>query len=135
MRLGQLDAARATFTRAMEGYVHLQGRRGRAVGDILWHLGDVARRQGDPEAAHNLYSDGLAILRRQPGPEDPDTLDLIGHDAEAMLELGRLVAARNLLRSVVEGYRRTLGEDNALTERAQRRLDAISPRRKSRARE
>ena len=48
------------------------------------------------------------------------------------MDLGRKVAARNLARTVVDGYRRTLGEDNPLTIRARARLEEMSPRRRSR---
>jgi acetyl/propionyl-CoA carboxylase alpha subunit len=69
-------------------------------------------------------------LRKQPGPEDPDTLEVIGHDADALMAMGKKIAARNRARTVVDGYRRTLGEENPLTRRAQARLDAISPTRR-----
>ena len=133
-RLGQFEAARTTYGRLLEGYQRVQGKHGRAVGDLLGHLGDVARKSSDPVAAHHLYGQALTILRRQPGPEDPDALELVARDVEALRAMGRPVAARNRLRGVVEGYRRTLGEDNFRTRRAQSRLEAITPRRRSRAR-
>jgi hypothetical protein len=94
------------------------------------HLGDIARKLSDPAAAHASYGEALAILRRHPGPEDPDTLAMVAHDAEALMDLGRKVAAKNLARTVVDGYRRTLGEDNTLTTRARERLEAMSPPRR-----
>jgi tetratricopeptide (TPR) repeat protein len=129
-RLGQFEAARATYQRTLEGYLRLQGKRGRAVADMRGHLGDIARKLSDPAAAHASYGEALAILRRHPGPEDPDTLAMVAHDAEALMDLGRKVAAKNLARTVVDGYRRTLGEDNTLTTRARERLEAMSPPRR-----
>jgi len=82
---------------------------------------------GDPAAAHDAYGEALAILRKQPGPEDPDTLELVGHDALALMDLGKKIAARNQARTVVDGYRRTLGEENARTVRAKARLEKIAP--------
>jgi hypothetical protein len=43
------------------------------------------------------------------------------------MAMGKKVAARNQARTVVDGYRRTLGEENYLTQRARSRLEAISP--------
>jgi tetratricopeptide (TPR) repeat protein len=129
-RLGQFESARATYQRTLEGYLRLQGKRGRAVADMRGHLGDIARRLSDPAAAHAAYGEALAILHKHPGPEDPDTLAMIGRDAEALMDLGRKVAAKNLARTVVDGYRRTLGEGNMLTTRARERLEAMSPPRR-----
>ena len=129
-RLGQLEAARTAYRTTLEGYVRLQGKRGRAVGDLHGHLGDIARKLADPTAAHAMYGEALAIMRKQPGPEDPDTLELVSRDAGALMELGRKVAARNQARAVVDGYRRVLGEENPLTARARERLEAMSPRRR-----
>jgi tetratricopeptide (TPR) repeat protein len=126
-RLGQFDAARATYQTTLEGYIKLQGKRGRAVGDLHGHVGDIARKLGDPAAAHLAYGEALAILRKQPGPEDPDTLEIVSHDALALMDLDKKIAARNQARSVVDGYRRTLGEENMLTVRAKARLEAIAP--------
>ena len=83
-------------------------------------------RRGGP-SCHKMYGDALAILRKQPGPEDPDTLELVGHDARALMRLGKKVAARNQARAVVDSYRRTVGEENPLTRRAQARLEEIAP--------
>jgi len=129
-RLGQLEAARATYQSAHDAYVRVQGRRGRAVADLLGHLADVARKTGHPETAHSLYGDALAILRKDPGPEDPDTLEMTGRDATALLEMGKKIAAKNQARLVVDGYRRTLGEENELTHRARNRLEAMTTGRK-----
>ena len=74
-----------------------------------------------------MYGEALAILRKQPGPEDSDTLELVGCDANALMEMGKKIAARNQARTVVDGYRRTLGEENPLTRRAHARLDAMAP--------
>jgi tetratricopeptide (TPR) repeat protein len=126
-RLGQYEAARVAYQKALEGYTRVQGRRGRTVGDLRGHLGDIAQKLGDPTAAHVAYGEALAILRKRPGPEDPDVLELMSRDAAAQLELGKKIAARNHARSVVDGYRRTLGEENPLTVRAKARLDTISP--------
>jgi hypothetical protein len=43
------------------------------------------------------------------------------------MDMGKKIAARNQARSVVDGYRRTLGEENPLTVRAKARIEAISP--------
>jgi tetratricopeptide (TPR) repeat protein len=129
-RLGQCESARATYQRTLEGQVRVQGKRGRAVADLHGHLGNIAVKLGDPAAGHAKYGEALAILRKQPGPEDPDTLEVIGHDADALMAMGKKIAARNRARTVVDGYRRTLGEENPLTRRAQARLDAISPTRR-----
>jgi eukaryotic-like serine/threonine-protein kinase len=126
-RLGQFEAARVTYQTTLDGYVKVQGKRGRAVADLHGHLGDIARKMGDPAAAHVAYGEALAILRKQPGPEDPDTLELVSHDATALMSLGKKITARNLARSVVDGYRRTLGEENPLTVRAKARFDELSP--------
>jgi len=72
-------------------------------------------------------------MRKQPGPEDPDTLELVGRDAAALMQLGKKISARNQARTVVDGYRRTLGEENALTRRAQARLDEMLPPKRTRA--
>jgi hypothetical protein len=79
-----------------------------------------------------MYGEALSIMRKQPGPEDPDTLELVGRDASALTALGKKIAARNQARTVADGYRRTLGEENPLTHRAQARLDAMSPGRRKR---
>ena len=98
------------------------------------HLGDIAFKLGDPAAAHLIYGEALGVLRKQPGPEDPDTLEIVGHDARALMQLGKKVAARNQARAVVDSYRRTVGEENPLTRRAQARLDEIAPPRPKRKR-
>jgi tetratricopeptide (TPR) repeat protein len=126
-RLGQFEAARVNYQTTLEGYVRVQGKRGRAVADLRGHLADIAFKLGDPAAAHALYVEGLAIMRKQPGPEDPDTLEMVGRDATALTEMGKKIAARNLARTVVDGYRRTLGEENPLTVRAKARQEAIGP--------
>ena len=74
------------------------------------------------------------MLRKQPGPEDPDTLEMVGRDAAAVMAMGKKIAARNEARTVVDGYRRTLGEENPLTRRAQARLEEISPSGRRRVR-
>ncbi len=129
-RLGQLESARNTYQTVHDAYARVQGRRGRAVADLLGHLADVARKTGNPEAAHDLYGDALAILRKDPGPEDPDTLHMISRDATALLDMGKKIAAKNQARIVVDGFRRTLGEDNELTRRARNRLEAMSTGRR-----
>jgi tetratricopeptide (TPR) repeat protein len=126
-RLGQCEAARATYQRTLDGYSKIQGKRGRAVANLRGHLGDIALKLGNPAEAHALYGEALAILRKSPGPEDPDTLEMVGRDADALLMLGKKIAARNQARTVIDGYRRTLGEENPLTRRAQARMDAMSP--------
>ena len=128
-RLGQLEAARVTYQATLEAYVRVQGKRGRAVADLRGHLADIAFKLGDPAGAHALYVEALAIMRKQPGPEDPDTLELVSRDATTLTQLGKKIAARNLARTVVDGYRRTLGEENPLTVRAKARLEAIGPSR------
>jgi tetratricopeptide (TPR) repeat protein len=126
-RLGQCEAARTTYQRTLDGYMLIQGKRGRAVADLRGHLGDIALKLDNPTEAHAHYGEALAILRKTPGPEDPDTLEMVGRDTEALLILGKKIAARNQARTVVDGYRRTLGEENTLTRRAQARFDAMSP--------
>jgi Flp pilus assembly protein TadD len=126
-RLGQFEAARVAYQTTLEGYIRVEGRRGRSVADLRGHLGDIALELGDPAGAHAVYAEALAVMRKQPGPEDPDTLEMVGHDATALMQLGKKIAARNLARTVVDGYRRTLGEENALTRRAQAHLDEMSP--------
>ena len=96
------------------------------------HIGDIARKLGDPAGAHTAYSEALSVMRKHPGPEDPDTLELVGRDAVALMALGKKISARNQARAVVDGYRRTLGEENPLTHRAQARLDEIAPTRRRR---
>ena len=110
----------------------MQGKRGRAVSNLRGHLADIALKLGDPAGAHAMYGEALSIMRKQPGPEDPDTLELVGRDASALTALGKKIAARNQARTVADGYRRTLGEENPLTHRAQARLDAMSPGRRKR---
>jgi tetratricopeptide (TPR) repeat protein len=131
-RLGQLEAARVAYQTTLEGYLRVQGKRGRAVAVMHGHLADIALKLGDPTAAHAMYGQAIAIMRKQPGPEDPDTLEMVGRDADALVALGKKIAARNQARAVVDGYRRTLGEENALTRRAQARLNSMSPRRRQR---
>jgi tetratricopeptide (TPR) repeat protein len=125
-RLGQLEAARSTYQTAHDAYVRIQGRRGRAVAILLGHLADVARKTSRPEAAHEMYGEAVGILRKDPGPEDPDTLEMMSRDARALLDMGKKIAAKNQARMVVDGFRRTLGEDNELTHRAHNRLEAMS---------
>jgi hypothetical protein len=55
---------------------------------------------------------------------------MIGRDVEALMILGKKIAARNQARTVVDGYRRTLGEENPLTRRAQARFDAVTPEKR-----
>jgi len=102
------------------------------VANLRGHLGDIALKLGNAAEAHALYGEAIAILRKSPGPEDPDTLEMVGRDVEALTTLGKKVAARNQARTVVDGYRRTLGEENPLTRRAQARLDATSPGKRQR---
>jgi hypothetical protein len=132
-RLGQLEAARVAYQTTLDGYLRLQGKRGRAVATLLGRLADIALKVGDPTTAHATYGHALVIMRKQPGPEDPDTLEMVGREADALMALGKKVAARNQARAVVDGYRRTLGEENALTRRAQARLDSMSPKRRRRS--
>jgi tetratricopeptide (TPR) repeat protein len=129
-RLGQLDAARNTYQTALDAYLRIQGRRGRAVADLRGHLADVARKTGDPAAAHTMYGEALAVLRKDPGPEDPDTLEMMSRDAVALLDMGKKIAAKNQVRMVVDGFRRTLGEENELTRRARNRLEAMATGRR-----
>jgi hypothetical protein len=126
-RLGQLEAARVTYQATLEAYVRVQGKRGRMVADLRGHLADIALKLGDPIGAHAMYGEALSMMRKQPGPEDPDTLELVGRGATALVQLGKKIAARNQARTVVDGYRRTLGEENPLTLRAKARLEAMSP--------
>ena len=131
-RLGQCEAAGTAYQRTLDGYLQIEGRRGRAVANLRGHLGDIALKLGNAAEAHALYGEAIAILRKSPGPEDPDTLEMVGRDVEALTTLGKKVAARNQARTVVDGYRRTLGEENPLTRRAQARLDATSPGKRQR---
>jgi tetratricopeptide (TPR) repeat protein len=126
-RLGQCEAARTAYQRTFDGYSKIQGKRGRAVADLCGHLGDIALKLGNATEAHARYGEAIAILRKSPGPEDPDTLKMVGRDVEALMALGKKIAARNQARTVVDGYRRTLGEENPLTRRAQLRMDATTP--------
>ena len=126
-RLGQYEAARVAYQNTLDGNVLVQGKRGRSVADLRGHLADICLKLGDAAGAHAAYSEAIALLRKQPGPEDPDTLEMVGRDAAALMALGKKIAARNQARTVVDGYRRTLGEDNILTRRAQARLDEMSP--------
>jgi len=113
----------------MDGYVRLQGRRGRMVADLRGHLADVARKMADPESAHAMYCEAIGIMRKQPGPEDPDTLRLIGRDADALEALSRTIAARNQARIALDGSRHAFGEGSVLTRQAKARLERLSLRR------
>jgi Flp pilus assembly protein TadD len=62
------------------------------------HIGDTLLKQGDAAGARARYAEALALLRKFPGPDDPDTLEVLGHDADAMAAMGRKVAARNQAR-------------------------------------
>src|SRR5450759_97401 len=126
-RLGQCEAARTAYQRTLDGSSTIQGKRSRSVADLRGHLGDIALKLGNPTEAHALYGEAISILRKSPGPGDPDTLEMIGRDVEALMMLGKKIAARNQARTVVDGYRRTLGEENPLTRRAQARMDATTP--------
>jgi hypothetical protein len=55
---------------------------------------------------------------------------MIGRDATALLDMGKKIAAKNQARLVVDGYRRTLGEENELTHRARNRLEAMATGRR-----
>jgi tetratricopeptide (TPR) repeat protein len=131
-RLGQFEAARSTYQIVLDGYARLQGRRGRLVADLRGHLADLARKTADPESAHVLYCEAIGIMRKQPGPEDPDTLRLIGRDAEALEALGRTIAARNQARIALDGSRHAFGEGSVLTRQAKARLERLSLRKPAR---
>ena len=132
-RLGQLESARAGYQVTLDGYARVQGKRGRSVADLRGHLADVALKLGDATGAHAHYAEALAVMRKAPGPEDPDTLELVVRDAMALMALDKKITARNQVRTVVDSYRRTLGEENPLTQRAQARLDEIAaPKRRRR---
>ena len=124
--------ARAMYQTVLDGYVRNLGPRDRKVADMHAHIGDVLLKQGDPAGARARYADALALLRRFPGRDDPDTLEVLRHDADAMAALGRNVAARNQARYVAEVLRRTLGPDNGLTRRADAHVAQMTPRRRSR---
>jgi hypothetical protein len=113
----------------LESYTRLQGRRGRLVADLRGHLADVAREMGETESAHAMYCDAIAIMRKQPGPEDPDTLRLIGRDAETLEALGRTIAARNQARAALDGSRHAFGDGSVLTRRAKARLERLALRK------
>jgi tetratricopeptide (TPR) repeat protein len=125
-RLGQLDAAMTMYKAAMDGYVRLYGPRHRKVGDMKAHIGDVLCRQGDLAAGRARYAEALTILRKFPGPDDPDTLEVMRHDADALLAMGRLV---------LESLHRTFGPDNPLSRRAEAHLERMTPRRRKAAKE
>jgi tetratricopeptide (TPR) repeat protein len=126
-RLGQYEAAKVAYQNTLDGYSLVEGKRGRSVPDLRGHLGDIALKLGDAAGAHAAYAEATSLLRKHPGPEDPDTLDMVGRDAAALMALGKKIAARNQARTVVDGFRRTLGEENPLTRRAQAHLDEMSP--------
>jgi tetratricopeptide (TPR) repeat protein len=129
-RLGQLDSAMTMYKTVLEGYVRVFGPRHRKVGDMKAHIGDVLCQKGDPATGRARYSEALAILRKFPGPDDPDTLEVIGHDADALLAMGRKVAARHQARLALEALHRTLGPDNPLSRRAEMHLERLTPRRR-----
>jgi tetratricopeptide (TPR) repeat protein len=131
-RLEQLDAARATYQTVFDGYMRIHGPRHRTVADMHAHLGDILLKQGNAEEARARYAEALAVLRKHPGPDDPDTLEVISHDADALFAMGRKVAGRNQARSVAETFRRTLGPNNGLTRRAETQVERMTPRRRSR---
>jgi hypothetical protein len=84
---------------------------------------------GETEASHAMYCEAIAILRKQPGSEDPDTLQLIGRDADALEALGRTIAARNQARAALDGSRHAFGEGSVPTRRAKARLERLSLRK------
>jgi tetratricopeptide (TPR) repeat protein len=129
-RLGQLDSAMTMYKSALEGYVRIYSPRHRKVGDMKAHIGDVLCSKGDPAGARARYAESLAILRKFPGPDDPDTIEVVLHDADALLAMGRKVAARHQARLALESLRRTLGPDNPLSRRAEARLERMTPRRR-----
>jgi DNA-binding SARP family transcriptional activator len=119
------------YQTVLDAYIRDLGARDRKVADMHAHIGDTLLKQGDPEGARARYADALALLRKFPGPDDSDTLEVLGHDADAMAALGRKVAARNQARNVAEALRRTLGADNGLTKRADAHVAQMTPRRRS----
>jgi tetratricopeptide (TPR) repeat protein len=131
-RLGQLDAAHAMYQTVLDGYVRNNGPRHRKVPELQARIGDVLLKQGDAAGARARYSEALALLRKFPGPDDPDYLEVLGHDADAMAAMGRKVAARNQARNVAEALRRTLGQENGLTKRADAHVAQLTARRRSR---
>ena len=131
-RLGQLEPARAMYMIVMDSLVRTLGPRNRQVADVLFRLGDVLFKLGDLAEARARYAEALALLRKQPGMEDSEALEILAHDADAIAARGHPVAARNQMRDVAEVLRRTLGPDNALTRRADARVAAMTPARRSR---
>jgi hypothetical protein len=57
------------------------------------------------------------------------------HDADALLAMGRKVAARHEARLVLESLHRTFGPDNPLSRRAEAHLERLTPRRRKAAKE
>jgi tetratricopeptide (TPR) repeat protein len=131
-RLGQLESARAGYQTTLDGYARLQGKRGRSVAHLRGHLADVTLKLGDAAGAHSQYAEALTVMRKTPGPEDPDTLELVVRDAMALMALDKKITARNQVRAVIDSYRRILGEENPRTQRAQARLDEIAPAKRRR---
>jgi len=112
--------------RFFDGYMRIHGAHHRKVADMHSHMGDVLLEQGDAEEARTRYAEALAVLRKHPGPDDPDTLEVISHDADALFAMGRKVAGRNQARSVAETLPRTLGPNNGLTRRAEAQVERMT---------
>jgi serine/threonine-protein kinase len=122
--LGDLAAADSLYGRAQdiwrrESVEPWQDR----VAALLVRTGALRLRQGKPEAARSLLSEGLALRRRSlPGGHweiAEATLEL----GAALSALGRFAEAEPLLLEGVHDLRRSRGEDDRLTQRGLRLLE------------
>jgi tetratricopeptide (TPR) repeat protein len=91
---------------------------GEAVGDPLVvarlqdRLGRTYRALGRPAKAKELFTKALAIRRARLGPDAPETLAVMSHQALSLYELGELDEAIALYKQVRDAQVRVLGADH-----------------------
>ncbi len=91
---------------------------GDAVGDpvvvanLQDRLGRTCRALGHSAKAKALFMKALATRRAHLGPDNPDTLAVMSHQASALYDLGELNNAITLFEQVRDAQMRTLGADH-----------------------
>lgn len=132
------DEAAAMFRRALAIVDALPGRKAKtAAGTLHQHLGDVARAQGNPDAAQRHYQDAADVFRAELGAQHPRLAAALNGLACTLQDQGRGPEAEETFRQVVRIYERRGSADPAALAVAlfnlgtalmdQRRLDEAGP--------